>query len=191
MEAVVIGSSAGGLEACKEIFRRLPANFNAPILLVQHMHAMSDAYFVKYLNQLSPVRVKEAEEKESIEPGTVYVAPPNYHLLVDDDRTIALSVDQKVNYSRPSIDVLFESAAEVYRENLLGIILTGANHDGTQGMQKIKQNGGMVIVQDPETAEVATMPMSVIRQVQVDHILENREMAPFLIKLFMEEMKHD
>lgn len=190
-QAVVIGASAGGMEACKEIFRNLTDGFRLPVILVQHIHPRSDAYFVQYLDKLSRLRVKEAEEKEPVEKGIIYVAPPDYHLMIEDDRTFSLSVDQKVNYSRPSIDILFESAAEVYGDQLIGIILTGANHDGTNGMKKIKSNGGLLIAQDPESAEVAIMPLSVIKQVPVDHILPVNEIAPFLEKLLMEEPNND
>ena len=182
-EAIVIGTSAGGLNALQEIFRNLDKKFSIPIMVVQHLHAQSDNYLVKVLDALSALTVKEAEEKERIKKGTIYFAPPNYHLLVEEDRTLSLSTDNKVNYCRPSIDVLFESAVEVYQHGLIGMILTGANDDGTQGMIKIKEKGGLLIVEDPKTAEVASMPMSVINQVDVQYVLPVREIAPLLQKI--------
>jgi two-component system, chemotaxis family, protein-glutamate methylesterase/glutaminase len=182
-EAIVMGSSAGGLNALQKVLSRLPGDFRIPILVVQHVHAQSDSYLVRHLKNLCALTIKEAEEKELISGGTVYIAPANYHLLVDEDHTLCLSTDEKVNYSRPSIDVLFETAADVYREKLVGIILTGANEDGTQGMKKIKRNGGLLIVQDPASAESAHMPAAVVRQMAVDYILPLSEIAPFLERL--------
>lgn len=180
---VVIGVSAGGLNALKEIFMHLPKEFSVPVIIVQHMHVHSDSFLSRYLDKLSHLRVKEAEEKDNIVPGTVYVAPPNYHILVEENRLISLTLDPKVNYCRPSIDVLFESAADIYGSEMIGIILTGANDDGANGMKKIKERGGTLIVQDPTTAEMASMPMSVIRQTDVDYILDLEKIAPFLTKI--------
>ena len=182
-KAIVIGVSTGGLDALREILINLDENFSIPVLIVQHLHAQSDNYFANYLNKLTHLSVKEADEKEHIQSKTVYLAPPNYHLIVEDDKTISLSTDERVNYCRPSIDVLFESAADVYGSNLIGIILTGANSDGANGMLKVKDNGGLLIVQDPKTADVSTMPLSVITQTQVDHVLTLKEIAEFLNRI--------
>ena len=141
-KAIVIGASAGGLQALQKILGPLPADFSLPILIVQHRLPTADDLLTFALNESCRLTVKEANEKDYIEPGRVYVAPANYHLLVERDRTLSLSADAKVCYSRPSIDVLFESAADVYLSQLIGIILTGATHDGTAGLKKIKQNGG-------------------------------------------------
>lgn len=181
--AIVIGVSAGGMNALKEILMHLPANLKVPVIIVQHMHAQSDTYFSSYLDKLSPLKVKEAEEKEELLPGHVYIAPANYHLLVEENLRFSLTLDEKVNYCRPAIDVLFESAADAYGSELIGIILTGANNDGSAGMMRIKEQGGYLIVQDPTTAEVASMPMAVIRQTSVDQILPLEKIAPFLQKL--------
>ena len=128
-------------------------------------------------------RVKQADEKEKIVPAMIYIAPPNYHLLVEDDRTFSLSVDELVNFSRPSIDVLFESAADAYGKRLIGIILTGANSDGSNGLKKIKECGGMAIVQDPESSEADTMPRAAIKATKVDYVLPLEEIGTFLRKL--------
>lgn len=188
---VVIGVSAGGLNALKEIYMHLPGDFDIPMIIVQHLHANSDSFLSNYLDKLSALHIKEAEEKEKIESGMVYIAPPNYHILVDEDHAISLTLDGKVNYSRPSIDVLFESAADIYGSDLIGIILTGSNDDGAEGMKRIKEKGGLLIVQDPTTAETASMPMSVIRQTSVDHILELDKIAPFLQKLTNNKFESD
>jgi two-component system chemotaxis response regulator CheB len=116
-------------------------------------------------------------------PGMAYLAPPNYHLLLEPDRTFTLTIDERVNYARPSIDVLFETAAEAYKDKLIGIILTGANNDGSKGLKKIKEFGGLAIVQDPETAEVASMPRAAILTSVVDHIIPLEEIAPLLNSL--------
>ena len=123
--AIVIGASAGGMDAIKTILMPLQKEFAASILIVQHLSSQSDDYMARYLNKICKINVKEAEEKEKILPGNAYIAPANYHLLVEKDETLSLTVDPKVNYSRPAIDVLFDTAAEVYGNELIGIILTG------------------------------------------------------------------
>ena len=127
--------------------------------------SIEDDYLAFSLNESCQLVVKEAEEKDPIKPGYVYIAPANYHLLVEGDQTLSLSVDAKVCYSRPSIDVLFETAAEVYRSDLVGVILTGASDDGTSGLKRIKEQGGLTIAQDPATAEYAVMPRSEFEKV--------------------------
>jgi two-component system chemotaxis response regulator CheB len=127
--------------------------------------------------------VKEAEEKEPIRTGYVYFAPPNYHLLIEDDLTFALSIDAKVNYSRPSIDVLFESAVHVYGSQVVAIILTGANNDGAQGIRLVKAQGGLAIVQDPQTADSPFMPKAALEATPVDGVLSPREIGRFLLKI--------
>jgi two-component system chemotaxis response regulator CheB len=178
--AIVIGASAGGLNALKTILTSLKEGFDLPILIVQHISPHSDNYITKHLDKLSHITVKEGDEKEEIVGGTAYFAPPNFHMLVEDDHTISFSVEDKVCYARPSIDVLFETAAYAYGPNLTGIVLTGANNDGTNGLAQIKSLGGTTIVQDPETAEVNTMPMSARDTVKPHHILSLDEIADFL-----------
>lgn len=182
-EAAVIGTSAGGMNALQVIFKSLPHDFALPVIIVQHLHPDSDDYSARILNSGCKMTVKQANEKEKIEQGFVYIAPPNYHLLVEEDRTFSLSIAAREKYARPSIDILFETAADVYRTKLVGIILTGANNDGSQGLKKIKERGGLAIVQDPETAEVDSMPRDAIAAVEVDYILPLGQIGPFLAKI--------
>jgi two-component system, chemotaxis family, protein-glutamate methylesterase/glutaminase len=182
-EAIVIGVSSGGMNAMKVMFSLLPKNFSTPIIIVQHMGARSDSQLIQLLNGMSNLSIKEADEKEKIEKGTVYIAPPNYHLMIERDKTFSLTVDERVNYARPSIDVLFESAADAYNDKLIGIILTGSNSDGTAGLKKIKEYGGLTIAQDPKTSESAYMPASAIAVVEMDFILSLEEIIKLLRKM--------
>lgn len=179
-QAVVIGASAGGMKAFQILLKSLPKDFSLPIMVVQHMHPESDEYMINILNQECDLTIKQADEKEPIKPGIVYFAPPNYHLLVETDKTLSLTVNERVCYARPSIDVLFETAAEAYADTLIGIILTGGNYDGSRGLKRIKETGGLTIVQDPETAEAASMPLEAIGSTSVDHIMPLVEIGPFL-----------
>ncbi len=182
-EAIVIGVSAGGMDALCSILPLLPEDFPFAVIIVQHMHPDSTGYLATMLNDRCAVEVHEAEEKEEIEPGNVYIAPANYHLLVENDRTLSLSIGAPVNYARPSIDVLFDSAADTYREKLIGMVLTGANDDGSLGLKKIKELGGLAIVQDPLTAEIDSMPKAAIKRVDVDYIISLKEIGPFLANI--------
>jgi len=186
-EAIVIGVSAGGLAALTAILPQFESIMDVPVLIVQHMSSEYDDFLVRHFNGLCKLKVQEAYDKESIEPGHIYFAPPNYHLLVEPDKTIALSVQERVNYSRPAIDVLFESAADAFSDKLIGVLLTGANTDGTSGIIKIKAFGGVVIVQDPETAEADTMPLSAIKHTDVDHVIPLDGIARFINRLIMQE----
>ena len=167
----------------KFMFSHFPKTFKMPVIIVQHLSARSDSKWIKVLDEKSNLHIKEADEKETIENGIVYIAPPNYHLLIETNRTFSLTVDQRVNYARPSIDVLFESAAETYRDKLIGIVLTGANNDGTNGIKKIKEVGGLVIIQDPETAESFFMPASALRAVKPDYVLSLQGIMEVLIEI--------
>ncbi len=182
-EAIVIGISVGGMNALSTILPCLPGNFALTVIIVQHLHPSSGSYLARTLNERCKLTVKEADEKEEIKPGLVYIAPPDYHLLIEDNRTFSFCVGERVNYTRPSIDVLFESASDVYFSRLIGIILTGANNDGSQGLKIIKERGGLTIVQDPETAESAFMPRAAIAATEVEHILPLEQIGPFLVKL--------
>ncbi len=162
IRAIVIGASFGGMDATRTILSNLPAGFTVPVIVVLHIGNNSIDTYMSLLNNQSHYRVKEAADKEKIKPGTVYFAPPNYHLLVEDNYTFSLSTDKKVNYSRPSIDVLFETAAWAYKQKLLGVLLTGSNNDGAAGMKTINDYGGTTIVQNPETSYASTMPQSAI-----------------------------
>ena len=182
-EAIVIGVSSGGMNAMKVMFSLLPKDFNTPIIIVQHVSAHSNNQWIKLLNDKSNLPMKEADEKEIIENGNVYIAPPNYHLMIEKNKTFSLTIDERLNYARPSIDVLFESAAEAYKNKLIGIILTGSNNDGTNGIKRIKECEGLAIIQDPKTAESAYMPASAIAAIQPDYILSLEDMIELLIKI--------
>lgn len=181
--AAVVGSSAGGIRALSAVLTALPARFPLPIIIVQHVQPDADSYLANILDKRSQLDVKQVDDKEFIIPGKVYVAPPNYHLLIEEDRSFSLSLEGLVNFSRPSIDVLFESAADVYRNRLIGIILTGANHDGSQGLRRIKQLGGYAIVQDPDTAEADAMPRAALAAAAVDKILPVDKIGEHLLYL--------
>ena len=182
-EAIVIGVSSGGMNAMKVMFSLLPKDFHTPIIIVQHISPRSDNQWIKLLNDKSNLHIKEADEKEKIEPGNIYISPPNYHLMIERDKTLSLTIDERVNFARPSIDVLFESAAETYKDKLIGVILTGSNNDGTKGIKRIKECGGLAIVQNPETAESSYMPASAIAAIKPDYILSLEEITNLLITI--------
>ena len=183
-QAVVIGASSGGLFALQNILSTIPQNFPGSILIAQHRKSTPNDLLSGLLRKVCSLPVREAIDKIKIYPGHIYVAPANYHLLVEQDKTLSLSIDPRVSFARPSIDVLFESAAEVYRNCLVGVILTGSNHDGTKGMISIKKYGGKNIAQDPNTAEVAVMPQSVINAGVIDHILPLEKISACLVNYF-------
>lgn len=170
------------MEAMKTIFPALPAGFKTPIVVVQHISSRSDSEWISILNKKCRLLFKEADEKEEIKPGHIYIAPPNYHLLIESDRTFSLTIDERVNYARPAIDVLFETAAAAFKQELIGIVLTGSNHDGAAGLKKIKEYGGLGIVQDPKTAISSYMPQTAIDTAAPDHILSLEEIIELLIK---------
>jgi two-component system chemotaxis response regulator CheB len=184
-DAIVIGTSAGGLDALGIILPLLDPRLPVPILIVQHISASSDSFIVTYFDQICRLKVKEAEEKEVLKAGIVYFAPPDYHVLIESDKTISLSNEEKVNYSRPSIDVLFETASWAFGSRLIGILLTGANWDGAAGCELIKKNGGLTIVQDPKSAAVSRMPESAIERFKPDHILGLLEIGNTINGLFL------
>lgn len=179
-EAVVIGASAGGLHAIQTVLEMLPETFKPPICIVQHLHKSQDSSLATFYNSHTALAVQEAYDKCMLSASTVYLAPANYHLQVERNRSLSLSLDQKVNFSRPSIDVLFESAAYVYGPQLIGILLTGANHDGALGLQTIKAYNGLTVVQNSETAAFQEMPRSAIKKASIDHILELEQIGSFL-----------
>jgi two-component system chemotaxis response regulator CheB len=180
---VVIGVSAGGFEALATILSPLPADLPVPILVVQHIAIGGGRYNIQHLNGCCALRVVEAKAMEFVRPGTVYMAPPDYHLLLEDDESITLSVEERVNFARPAIDPLFESAADVYGPRLIGIILTGANRDGAQGARVIKERGGTIIVQDPATAYARMMPEATLAATPVDYTIRLDAMAALLLCL--------
>jgi two-component system, chemotaxis family, protein-glutamate methylesterase/glutaminase len=190
-DAIVIGVSSGGLNAMKIMFSLLPREFSIPIIIVQHIGARSENIWVQLLNDKCKLEIKEADEKEKIEKGYIYIAPPNYHLLIEQDKTFTLTVDERVNYARPSIDVLFETAAEAYQNKLIGIVLTGSNNDGSKGLKRIKEYGGLTIVQQPDTAESSLMPASAIATMQPDYILPLEAIINLLIEIDIENKKEE
>lgn len=181
-EVTVVGTSLGGLHALEVILKGLPRSLPIAVAIAQHRHKDSDGELVNALQQYSLLPVVEAEDKQAIAPGRVYLAPANYHLLVEPGY-FALSTEAPVSYARPSIDVLFESAADAYGERVVGVILTGANHDGAQGLTKIKAYGGLTIVQAPNSAFSRTMPDAAIAAVPTAKILPLPEIAPFLVNI--------
>ncbi len=180
IEGVVIGASAGGVEALTLLLPALPATFRPALFIVLHLPRERPSLLVDIFARRCARPVREADDKEPVEPGTVYFAPPDYHMLLEKNRQIALSADEPVHFSRPSIDVLFESAAEVYAERLLGIILTGGNQDGAVGLHAIHQAGGVTVVQQPDNAKVPLMVVSALQRGPADFVLSLPEIAQLL-----------
>jgi two-component system, chemotaxis family, protein-glutamate methylesterase/glutaminase len=178
----VVGASWGGLAALSKLVKALPKEFPIPMAVVQHRSKHADDLLASLLQDLTPLRVVDVEDKEPFEPGTVYVAPANYHLLVDKGH-FTLTTDPLVRFSRPSIDVTFISAADAYPNATVGVILTGANDDGSRGLKHIVDRGGMGIVQDPETAESKTMPAAAARAVPQAEVLPLDAIAPRLVSI--------
>jgi two-component system chemotaxis response regulator CheB len=182
-DAIVIGTSAGGIRALHKILAHFPDEMKQVVFIVQHIKSDSNGSFIESFNKDCALPVLEAQDKDFALAGHIYVAPPGYHLLINDDKSISLSLDDFVHYSRPSIDVLFESASEVYEDKLIGIILTGANQDGAAGLRAVKVNGGLTLVQHPDEAESAMMPRAAIEATEVDYVMELDEIGRFLSKL--------
>jgi len=180
--AVAIGGSSGGFEALQYLLAPLPADLELAILVALHRDAGSDDLLVRLLARRCRLMVKEADEKETIRPGVVYLAPANYHLLVERDHSLSLSVDPRVNFARPSIDVLFETAADTYRQRLIGILLSGANSDGANGLRRIQARGGLAVAQDPASAHAPAMPRAAIKAGAADRVLPLDEIAALLLK---------
>ncbi|MGE6660595.1 chemotaxis protein CheB [Pseudomonas sp. NPDC077408] len=183
VDAVVIGASAGGLAALSALVNGLPRTYRLPLLMVQHVPATGPTQLVEIFQRKTDLAVKEAGDKEPICGGTLYFAAPGYHLLVEADMSLSLSQDDAMHFSRPSIDVLFESAADAWGERVAGILLTGANEDGAAGLEAIKQAGGLTIVQDPGEAEVPTMPLAALQRFAPDYILPLRDIHRLLREL--------
>lgn len=180
IEAVVIGASAGGIEALDILLSALPETFSLPIIIVLHIPGGMPSLLTNIFESKVKLKVKEAVEKEYIEGGTIYFSPPGYHLLIEKDKTFSLSNEEPVRYSRPSIDILFESAADAYGDKLAGILLTGANEDGALGLKKIKESGGLTIVQNPTSAKIAIMPTAGMPYASPECVMSLQEIANFL-----------
>jgi two-component system, chemotaxis family, protein-glutamate methylesterase/glutaminase len=179
---IVVGGSLGGCAALREILLRLPPNFPRPIAVVLHRHRTSEDLLVPVVQRGCALPVAEAEDKDPIQGGRVYLAPSDYHLLVDQD-SFALSTDELVNFARPSIDVLFESAAEWRGRTLVAVVLTGSGSDGARGARRVEEAGGTVFVQDPMAAEAAWMPNAALAATRNARVLSLTEMADALVKL--------
>ena len=179
-QALVIGASAGGLHALSTLLEKLPSDYILPIIIVQHRSKDHKELLEEVIQSKCRLIVKQADEKERICTGYVYIAPPDYHLLVEQDKTFSLTSDKHVKYSRPSIDLLFETAADAYKEKLIGVILTGANNDGSEGLLYVKNRGGFTIVQEPGTAEYPYMPDASIRLGAAHWITSLEEIATYL-----------
>jgi two-component system, chemotaxis family, protein-glutamate methylesterase/glutaminase len=184
VEAVVIGASAGGIEALTRLLPELPEDFGPAVLVVVHVRASLPSLLPELFGPRCALPVREPDDKDEIVPGTIYLAPPAYHMMVEPDRSVALSVDPPVRFSRPSVDVLFESAAYAYGRRLLGIVLSGANEDGARGALAIRDAGGHCWVQDPATAPSPTMPQSVVAIGAAHDILTLDEMSARLCAQF-------
>jgi two-component system chemotaxis response regulator CheB len=180
IEAVVIGTSAGGIDALGVLLPALPATTPFPVVVVVHMPPRETSPIVSVFRSRCAIAVREPRDKEAAAGGVAWFAPPNYHLLLESDRTFALSIDAPVHHSRPSIDALFESAAGVYRRELLAIVLTGANEDGAAGAAAVHEAGGVVVVQDPKTAEMPFMPRAALARAHPDGVGTLKEIASLL-----------
>jgi two-component system, chemotaxis family, protein-glutamate methylesterase/glutaminase len=179
-EAVVIGASAGAVEALSAILPALPRDFRLPVVAVVHIPPDRPSAMANLFQAKCQIPVREAEDKEPLAAGTIYFAPPDYHLLIEADKSLSLSGDEPVYFSRPSIDVLFESAADAYGPALIAIVLTGANSDGAKGLQAVVEAGGIAIVQDPGDAFASAMPAAAIQMCPGAHVMSLQAIATFL-----------
>ena len=182
-EAIVIGASAGGVNALIQVLPALPRGYRLPIVVVLHVRSGRQNQLVDVFQQRVQVPVREAGDKEDIIPGTLYFAPAGYHLLLENERSFSLSCDAPLHFARPAIDITMESAADVYGSRLAGMLLTGANDDGAQGMAAIGKAGGLTVVQDPEEANVGVMPLEAIRVRQPDLVLPLEQIKQLLLML--------
>ncbi len=184
-DVVAIAASAGGLNAINIVLSNLPTMFPATIVVVQHLDPRHRSLMAEILARNTPRRVKQAEENESMQPGTVYIAPPDRHLLVNSDGTLGLSQSELVHFVRPSADLLFESVAASHKDRAIAVVLTGTGSDGSMGVQAIKKMGGTVICQDVDTAEFSGMPLAAMQSKCVDFSLPLDEIAAALVTLVM------
>ncbi|MBD2626606.1 chemotaxis protein CheB [Trichormus variabilis] len=185
-DIVAMAASAGGLRALSTVLSTLPADFTAAIAIVQHLAPRHPSLMADILDRRTALQVKQAEEGDQLTPKTVYLAPPDRHLLVNCDGTLSLSQSELVHFLRPSADVLFESVAYSYKNRAIAVVLTGTGNDGTMGVQAVKKKGGTVIAQDENTAEFFGMPGSAIESGNVDFILPLNEISPALVSLVMD-----
>ncbi|NII84468.1 MULTISPECIES: chemotaxis protein CheB [unclassified Pedobacter] len=181
--ALIIGGSAGSLDVLLEIFPALRNDISFPIVLVVHRKASNQSLLTDLLKSRTTLTVSEAEEKEFLNAGKVFIAPADYHMLIEEDQSISLDYSEKVNYSRPSIDVTFQSAAEVFKEKLVCILLSGSNADGVEGLKSVNNYSGRVVIQNPRTAIMPYMPQQAVLNVEPHIILDSYDMANYINKL--------
>ncbi|MCL7986964.1 chemotaxis protein CheB [Sphingobacterium sp. lm-10] len=177
---LLIGGSAGSLKVLFELLPKLEVNLGFPIIVVVHRKAAPDSHLESVFKKHTQLKTFEIEDKMSLEANTIYLAPADYHVLVETPTELALDYSEKLHYSRPSIDVTFQSAVEIFGKKTVALLLSGANHDGVQGLKHVKAAGGMVLIQDPDTAEVDLMPREATVQVEADHIVKPEEMGNFI-----------
>jgi two-component system chemotaxis response regulator CheB len=182
-EALVIGGSAGSLEVLLKALPVLDDNLTFPIIVVIHRKHGADSLLPDLLSSRTRLRVKEIDEKEAINAGTIFIAPSDYHLLIEQNRTFSLDYSEKINYSRPAIDVTFQTAAEVYKNKLACLLLSGSNADGVNGLKTVKRWGGLTLIQDPDSAQVSYMPAQAKQQVEIDEILSIENIGEFINSL--------
>ena len=182
-KALMIGGSAGSFQVIVHILSNLPENYHLPIFLSLHRLKHVRTGFVEALSIKSKIKIVEPHDRQAAKPGVAYLAPANYHMLIDVDRRIVLSTGPQVNHSRPSIDLSFKTAAEAYRDKLIAVILSGANKDGAYGLKKVADYGGFTVVQDPKDSQIGTMPNSALNLVKPDKILNVNEISKFLNQL--------
>nr|WP_294923536.1 chemotaxis protein CheB [uncultured Flavobacterium sp.] len=182
-KVVIIGGSAGSLNVLMQILPHLPVIKSFAIVIVVHRKSTDEQTLEELITLKSIIKVKRVEDKTPLSPGFIFVAPSNYHLLFEKNNTLSLDTSEKVNYSRPSIDVCFESAAEVYKNQLIGILLSGSNSDGTEGLKAIQKEGGTIIVQDPKSADMAFMPYNAIQNTTPDFVLDIQEILKFILSI--------
>lgn len=182
-DVVVFGASWGGVEALSRIAHAWPADAGVAVVVVQHQHAYSGNALQRILARQTTLPVVDVEDKQEILSGQIHIAPANYHMLAEADGSFSLSIDAPVNFSRPSIDVTFESLALQFGRRCIGVLLTGANDDGVEGLRQIRLHGGHAVAQDPATAEVPTMPQAAIDAAVVDDVVALDDMVPHLMKL--------
>ncbi|HTI08657.1 MAG TPA: chemotaxis protein CheB [Puia sp.] len=180
---IVVGGSAGSLQVILNFLAAIPSGFPLPILIVLHRNGLFESSLHELFSSRTTVPVKEVEEKEMAAPGTVYICPADYHVLLEKDHTFSLDYSERVNYSRPSIDVTFRSAADSFGDGLISLLLSGGNADGVEGLEYIKAKGGVVVVQDPVTADVPFMPQQAVLKGNVDYIVPAVEIPAFILGL--------
>ncbi|HMH21694.1 MAG TPA: chemotaxis protein CheB [Puia sp.] len=180
IKLIAIGGSAGSLPVILDLVSAIPHGFQTPMLLALHRNGLFESSLEELLSSRTGLQIREVEEKEPITPGTLYICPSDYHVLIEKDHSFSLDYSERVNYSRPSIDVSFRSAADVYGKGLLCLLLSGGNNDGAEGLEYVKEKGGVTVVQDPLTAEVPFMPQAAITRTKIDFVLTPSQMPGLL-----------